>query len=209
MLKKPHTRAEAKALGAIRYYTGKPCKHGHVAERLTTSGCCIVCSSERGKQWRKNNKDRVKRRDALYYQKYKPKKIEYANEYRNKFPERVALSCKNWRANNKHKRAHNEQRRQAAKISATPGWLSKSDYDWMDKIYYQAQFSSSKYSIDINVDHIIPLRGKNVCGLHVPWNLRLVSRSYNSSKNNTCDDVPFLPAYGNVIVHSSALPWNL
>ena len=209
MLALPHTRAEAKAQGSNKYFTGKSCKHGHVTERLTESGCCIACSLERGKQWRRNNKDRVQKRDAMYYQKYKSRKIEYANEYRSKFPEKTALVCRNWRAKNKHKHAHSERKRQAAKMSATPKWLSKSDYVWMDKIYYQARLTSDKYSADINVDHIIPLQGKDVCGLHVPWNLRLVSRSYNSTKNNNPDDVPFLPSYCNIIVHSSALPWNL
>lgn len=37
------TRAEAKALGAARYHTGIPCKHGHIADRYTKSGSCVVC----------------------------------------------------------------------------------------------------------------------------------------------------------------------
>lgn len=38
------TRADAKALGLKRYFTGKPCKHGHVAERVTSSTACVICN---------------------------------------------------------------------------------------------------------------------------------------------------------------------
>ena len=44
MSKLPTTRAEAKAAGLSRYNTGKPCKHGHIADRFTSTANCVVCS---------------------------------------------------------------------------------------------------------------------------------------------------------------------
>ena len=49
------TRKEAKEKGLTRYFTGKPCKHGHVAERYTIYKDCVVCKNESSKRWAKQN----------------------------------------------------------------------------------------------------------------------------------------------------------
>lgn len=205
----PQERAKAIAEGKARYYTGRPCKHGHLAERQTSNGECLICTSIRQAKWRKDNPERVKAGDKKKYNKRREEALRYSREYRLRFPEKVSHSNAVWRSKNKHKKAHYERRRQARKLNATPPWLTEEHNAWMNEIYRQAKMASETYSTDVSVDHIIPLQGKDVCGLHVPWNLQLTSRSYNSSKGNTSNDVPFSPSYGNVIYHSSALPWNL
>ena len=81
---------------------------------------------------------------------------------------------------------------------------------WMTIIYREARNITKQTGVGIQVDHIIPLKAEGVCGLHVPWNLQLVTKSYNSSKGNRFCDMPeTIAKTGHVLVHSSALPWNL
>jgi len=51
------TRKEAAQLGQTKYYTGKPCKHGHLAQRYVSSGLCISCTADRAKGFRRNVAD--------------------------------------------------------------------------------------------------------------------------------------------------------
>ena len=70
--------------------------------------------------------------------------------------------------------------RRARMINATPKWITDKDKKEMQKIYKSCPKG-------YHVDHIVPLRGKNVCGLHVPNNLRVVPAYVNMSKGNRFD----------------------
>ena len=61
------TRDGARALGLKRYFTGKPCTHGHVAERWMSGGKCTVCRRE----WRAANLEKVKERDRERARRYR------------------------------------------------------------------------------------------------------------------------------------------
>lgn len=68
---------------------------------------------------------------------------------------------------------------------ATPPWLSDAQIDAMRELYLRTNSLQ-------NVDHIVPLKGKYVCGLHVPWNLERVSIQENLNKSNSIwPDAPF------------------
>lgn len=72
---------------------------------------------------------------------------------------------------------HNAKDR-AARLNRVPKWLSDDDLKMIREIYDEAREKG------MQVDHIIPLQGKNVSGLHVPSNLQLLTRSENASKRN-------------------------
>ena len=72
-------------------------------------------------------------------------------------------------------------KRRAAKARATPKWAS---IELIEKIYAQAEMIERRTGIKQHVDHVIPLRGKTVCGLHVPANLQVISAKENIRKSN-------------------------
>jgi hypothetical protein len=84
--------------------------------------------------------------------------------------------------NNKDKKRSYDASRKAVLLRAQPAWLS--DKQKADILHFYSQ----AWQLGLEVDHIVPLRSKNVCGLHVPWNLQLLSRSANASKNNKFDN---------------------
>jgi hypothetical protein len=67
---------------------------------------------------------------------------------------------------------------------ATPPWLSETDRAAMLALYDEARRIADETGIPHEVDHIVPLLGENVCGLHVPWNLQILTRTENRSKGN-------------------------
>lgn len=84
------SRADAKALGLKRYFTGKPCKHGHVAERTVCKSTCIECKS-----------DDYFRRYAANPERMRENGRCIAVRYRAKHPEKVLISQAVWRAANR------------------------------------------------------------------------------------------------------------
>ena len=78
---------------------------------------------------------------------------------------------------NPGKAAAKSAKRHASKLKATPLWLNEDQISQMQSFYEHAPKG-------FDVDHIVPLRGANICGLHVPWNLQYLEASKNRSKGN-------------------------
>ncbi len=66
----------------------------------------------------------------------------------------------------------------------TPSWLTKEQLQEIENIYFLARDCKVTTGEPYEVDHIVPINGKDVCGLHVPWNLQVLPRDINSSKSN-------------------------
>jgi len=98
--------------------------------------------------------------------------------------EMYAKLCRDWSKRNKQKVRAKSAKRRTRKLNAVPPWLNNNDKVHIESIYFQSLRLRELTGIKYAVDHIIPLQGKNVCGLHVPWNLMPITASENSRKKN-------------------------
>jgi 5-methylcytosine-specific restriction endonuclease McrA len=78
----------------------------------------------------------------------------------------------------------------------------------MEQIYYHAETIQKRSGIRMAVDHIVPLKNKKVCGLHVPWNLQIMDFSANCAKHNKITDSVYRPVLDGIMVTGKALPWH-
>lgn len=85
----------------------------------------------------------------------------------------------------KPQRAALANERRATKIFATPKWLTQEDRRSIASVYERAATLTAQTGEKHEVDHIVPLRSKVVCGLHVPWNLAVLLAYKNRSKSNS------------------------
>ena len=185
----PKTRSEAKETGNKYYFTGQPCKHGHIAPRKT-KGACTECLKV---EWAQANATRAdyfaeyntsaagKEAKRDYYAKNKPdviaraqaRTVEQKNAYKKKYKE----------ANpDLYKELVSVRRRRFR--DATPLWLS-AEQKLEIRFHYRLAIALSRSTkIPHAVDHIIPLQGEDVCGLHVPWNMEVITQEENLKKSN-------------------------
>jgi len=187
MVFQPKERAEAKAEGKTRYYTGRPCLHGHVAERQTSNGTCVVCLKERNLQWQKDNPDKVYLNQKSYLARNPEKRKLWMDKYLQENGDKRRAYSRSWRLLNPDKNAAKQKRREAAKSHRSPPWLSEKHHQEMNDMYWLAADLKRVSGESYHVDHIIPLQGKHVSGLHVPWNLQILPADINLRKSNSTE----------------------
>jgi hypothetical protein len=191
----PKTRKEAKATGAKYYFTGEPCTHGHIAPRKT-KGTCVECLKV---EWQKANETR-----ADYFREYN--KSEAGQQAKRKYyeanKENVIARAqarpdedkrrykKTHKVNNPDMYKEMTSLRRRRFRDATPKWLT--DTQKMEiRLKYRLAIELSRATGERHaVDHIIPLHGESVCGLHVPWNLQVLTQKDNLAKYNRLVDTP-------------------
>lgn len=85
----------------------------------------------------------------------------------------------------KAKASERASARRALKLKATPSWITEDQLEEIENFYWLTKDLQSLSGEVYHVDHIVPLKGKNVCGLHVPWNLQVLPADINLSKGNS------------------------
>lgn len=134
-------------------------------------------------------------------EEYLSKARKRSREYYNKNKEKIHKKTRKLRATEKHKEEQKRYQKEYAlknsdklraikskykysKKQACPKWLTDKQWNKIDSIYRNCESKSLKTGRLYHVDHIVPLQGKNVCGLHVPWNLRIILAKTNIKKSN-------------------------
>jgi hypothetical protein len=158
-------------------YIGVDCPQGHGGERYKSNWRCVRCSLLKKYAARKakraanpKKRGRPPNPDKKPIVIDKEKRNAYAREY--------------WSKNQDRRRAKKAKYR-AAKINRMPAWLTDND-KWMIKEAHELAVLRTKlFGFPWEVDHIIPLQGRTVSGLHVPTNLQVVPMVENRRKGNT------------------------
>jgi len=184
----------ARTSGQTRYYAG-PCKYGHDSERMVSNRSCVAClaqraaarrmkpeirgkAAERTAQWRRANPGRNQGNVTRWQKENKDRQRDLERQSRARNPERrkevIRASSKRYKQNNPE-RARLQSRAWHKRVSrATPPWANRKA---ITDFY-------AKCPVGYNVDHIIPLNGKYVSGLHVLENLQYLTTAENAAKGN-------------------------
>ena len=164
------------------------------------------------REWRAKNPEKQAAICKTYDEKNRDKRSAYAKQYRKDNPEKVQEQVKAWAKANpekikaysikggrawhdrnpeylkEHYKANKERyvaaraRRRAAQESATPTWLTAIDKAMIQEMYDASEARYIQTGIKHHVDHIVPINGKGVAGMHVPWNLQVITAHENLSK---------------------------
>lgn len=156
---------------------------------------CKQCVSNRNKEYYSKNKDKILdqvheyyehnastilNQKAMYYEKNKSSILEDRKKYYLENKAAVRNYQSKYALENRAYFSASNAKRKAQKLRATPAWADKEHI----KSFYILCSLNREAGYDVHVDHIVPLQGKTVCGLHCEANLRLAYASDNLTKGN-------------------------
>ena len=160
------TRCEAVKPYDLFYKQAVNSKDGYQAH-------CKTCDNARKKNWALKNPEL-----AVAY-----RKTSDINRYKN-HKNKVQEKNKNWKINNPSKVSAMDARRRAAVNLRKPSWFTDEDHWMVEQAYELARLRTKIFKFPWHVDHIIPLQGKLVSGLHLPHNLQVIPGLENLQKSN-------------------------
>jgi len=145
---------------------------------------CKDCRKSQSKTYHIKNRDVLNDKSKKYYEDNKELALEKARVYYENNKEKVLNNVHNYYNNNKSKVLALSRKKRIRKELRTPKWLTREDFLIMESFYIEAQIATDLSGEIYHVDHIIPLKGQNVSGLHVPSNLQVITAKENLAKSN-------------------------
>lgn len=160
----------AKGPGGLRYY-------------------CRACNKKAGRARYEANREQYVAQ-ALAWAKANPERkreiaAKAAQAYRAKYPERPYQASKRWADANPLKRAAYDAKKKAARRIRVVSWDAELDQLVSDEAAHLKQLREQVTGFAWHVDHVIPLQGKQVSGLHNAFNLAVVPALFNVRKKNS------------------------
>jgi len=156
----------------------------HFAQRKASkdgfnSACkeCVIA-------YRQSSKYNISEYNKKYREKHRDVLIERSKDWRDVNAEKVVLYKRHYRKAEPLKHSVWDANKRAKRLQRFPPWLTEEDRQSISKVYEEAKTLSRITGISYQVDHIVPLLGDNVSGLHVPWNLQVLTGLENNIKNN-------------------------
>ena len=151
------------------YFTGNACVHGHFDVRRVKDRVCLECDRTKRAKLRKSQPEIMAAKKKQSYERNKTQHLEQKRNYRQANKGKINALVAS-------RKKHIKQR--------TPTWLSDFDKSKIQCMYSVAAMLTRENKEPWHVDHIVPLQGKLVSGLHVPVNLQLMRGLDNISKKN-------------------------
>lgn len=130
------------------------------------------CAHYRRTWW--ENREKQLKRSKAYGIKHAEERSEYSKRWRKENAKTVKEVSRKWRVFNRDKTRYYSSKYRSLRNSATPPWLTESQSREIYNMHLLAKALEINTGKKFEVDHIVPLNGKNFCGLNVPWNLRVI-----------------------------------
>lgn len=141
---------------------------------------CKICTKAHVRKWELDNPEKRAIGAKRWVENNQEKRKQIANDWVSRNKDKHLKICKNWKLKNKGKLSAYSNKRRSIKINATPKFANLKE---IEKIYEQAA-KMRQDGLNVEVDHIVPLINKKVCGLHVEWNLQIIDATANRKKGN-------------------------
>lgn len=167
----------------LQYHTTRIKKNGFFREDWRSKES-FDNSRKSCRDWYSNNTERHHQNTRNWITKNPEKRKKIARNWYEKNKDTVNKNAHNWKKLNPDKANAITAKRRSAKLKRTPNWLTEDQKAEMRDFYTIAKMFQMYTGETYHVDHIVPLQGKKVSGLNVPWNLQILPEILNKVKGN-------------------------
>jgi hypothetical protein len=138
----------------------------------------------RSAKWRAENHELYLEQMQKYSKANSKKAVARAAQWARANADKMRKHRRTWKRTHPEAVAAYDQKRYLIEIASTPDCITRAQKLAIDDVYKAAREITRRTGVEHQVDHIVPLLGKNVCGLHVAWNLRVITGDENARKSN-------------------------